>query len=154
MKFIVSVLGMWVLLNAAHSENILFGGGADMSKITAINEILKSPDRYLDSVVTIEGTISSVCKKKGCWMVLSSGSHQLRIKVNDGEMVFPFNTKGKTAFATGKLEVLEMTREKAIRYLAHLAEDAEQAFDESTVTEETVVYQLRPTQVTIMENKD
>lgn len=73
----------------------------------------------------------------------------LRIKVKDGDMVFPFNAKGETAYATGKLVPIELSKEKAIAYLSHLAEEAKEEFDPSTVKGAMTIYQLSPTGVTI-----
>jgi hypothetical protein len=134
---------------AQTSKDDVFGSGVDMSLLVPIDLLLSEPHKYLDQSVTVEGKVVSVCDKKGCWMMLASGDHRLRIKVNDGEMVFPFNAKDKTAFATGKLEALKMSKERAIAYLSHLAEDAGESFDPATVTGETTIYQLRPTGVVI-----
>ncbi|NVJ59942.1 MAG: DUF4920 domain-containing protein [Gammaproteobacteria bacterium] len=149
MKVLFVILGFLLMANAVQSGDIQFGDGADMLVVTPVEQVLKSPDEFLGKPLTVQGTITSVCKKKGCWMVLSSNNNQIRIKVNDGEMVFPFNSRNKIAFATGTLEALEMTQEKAVGYLSHLAEDAGQPFDQSSVVGDTVVYQLRPTGVTI-----
>ncbi|WP_144393789.1 DUF4920 domain-containing protein [Pleionea sediminis] len=144
--FILALLGTSSL---AQAKSDVFGTGAKEADALAVNQVLETPDSFLDKEVTVAGEIVSVCDKKGCWMMLSSGDERLRIKVKDGEMVFPFNAKGKTAFATGKLEKMEMTREKAIAYLKHMAEDAGKEFDESTVKGDMTFYQLRPVGVTI-----
>lgn len=154
MEFLMkSFRAIWFVLFcslvAANNNDTVFGEGVDMDKFVAMKQLLTTPNEFEGKIVTIEGTIDSVCDKKGCWMMLSSGDSRLRVKVNDGEMVFPFNAKDKTAYATGKLEALIMSKEKAIAYLSHLAEDAGESFDPATVTGETTIYQLRPTGVVI-----
>lgn len=128
-----------------------FGSGADMNKLEKISEVLSSPDTYLNQTVTVQGTIVSVCSKRGCWMKLASDQRfqTLRIKVRDGDMVFPMSARGKTAFATGKLAAIELSQQQAVRYLAHLAEEAKQAFDPASVTGPMTIYQLVPEGVTI-----
>ncbi len=126
-----------------------FGQGADLSHLTAIGDVLGKPEAYLGKQITVTGKVVSVCDGKGCWMMLSSGDHRLRIKVKDGEMVFPFNAKDKTAFATGELVAMPMTQEKAIAYLSHMAEDEGKKFDPATVKGDTTIYQLKPVGVTI-----
>ncbi|MCW8879589.1 MAG: DUF4920 domain-containing protein [Kangiellaceae bacterium] len=132
-------------------ENRSFGEGAKMDKLIAISKVLASPQKYLGKEITVVGTIVSVCSKRGCWMKLASDKkfQTLRIKVRDGDMVFPFNAKGQTAYATGQLKPIELTKEKAIAYLAHLAEEAKEEFDPTSVTGAMTIYQLSPTGVTI-----
>ena len=149
MKNWILILTLVLSTSALKAED--FGTGADMTKLVAISTLLETPKSYLDKTVTVEGAIISVCKKRGCWMKLASDKkfQTLRIKVKDGDMVFPFNAKGKTAYATGKLVGIELDKEKAIAYLQHLAEEANEKFDESSVTEGMTIYQLSPTGVTI-----
>ena len=151
-------VALWVLIGSLFCSSELlaledknFGNGANMEKLVAISTVLASPEKYLDKEITVAGTIVSVCSKRGCWMKLASDKkfQTLRIKVRDGDMVFPFNAKGQTAYATGKLKPIELTKEKAIAYLSHLAEEAKETFDPTTVTGPMTIYQLSPTGVTI-----
>lgn len=75
----------------------------------------------------------------------------LRIKVKDGDMVFPLTAKGKTAFATGQLSAKTLPKEKAIAYLQHMADEAKEDFDPASVTGPLTIYQLVPQGVTIAE---
>jgi len=149
MKSWISILLLTLISFPATAEK--FGTGADMSKLVAISTLLENPEDYLDKDVTVEGAIISVCKKRGCWMKLASDKkyQTLRIKVKDGDMVFPFNAKGKTAYATGKLVGMELSKEKAVAYLSHLAEEANEEFDKGSIKSGMTVYQLSPTGVTI-----
>jgi len=150
-KYLLITLMLLINTSVMALENKSFGGGANMEKLEPISTILATPEKYLDKEITIAGTIVSVCSKRGCWMKLASDKkfQTLRIKVRDGEMVFPFNAKGETAYATGKLVPIKLTKEKAIAYLSHLAEEAKEEFDPKSVTGEMTIYQLSPTGVTI-----
>ena len=130
-----------------------FGSGADMKHVTPISKILTSPDQFLDKSVTVKGTIIGVCKKRGCWVKLASDQQfqTLRIKVRDGDMVFPFNSKGKTAYATGQLTAIELDKNRTIAYLENLAKEAREPFDASSVKEGMTIYQLTPIGVTIVD---
>ncbi len=122
-----------------------------MDKLVPISTVLASPNNYLEKEITVAGTIVSVCSKRGCWMKLASDKkfQTMRIKVRDGDMVFPFNAKGQTAYATGILKPIELTKEKAIAYLSHLAQEAKEKFDPESVTGGMTIYQLSPNGVTI-----
>ena len=138
---------------SAGSNTKNYGTGADTSNVSKVSSILASPDDYLDKDVTIKGTIVKVCKKRGCWMELTSDQQfqTFRVKVRDGDMVFPMTAMGKTAFATGKIQGFPMTLERTKQYLAYQAEEMEESFDPDSVTQPMTVYQLAPHGVTIVD---
>ena len=70
--------------------------------IVIADEIL---NRVVGKKVLVEGTVVGVCAKRGCWINLSGDKEfeQIRIKVNDGEIVFPMEVKGKTATVEGEV---------------------------------------------------
>jgi hypothetical protein len=112
-----------------------------------ISELLGNPDPYLGKVVRVEGLVTDVCKKRGCWMSLAGDEEfqEIRIKVDDGVIVFPMEAKGKRAVAEGVFTKIEMTLEQTIAYREHHAEEHGEEFDPSTVTEPLVYYQIRGT---------
>lgn len=128
-----------------------FGGTVDKTKLVAVADILAKPQRYLQQQVTVKGTVEAVCQKKGCWMQLAADANQptFRIKVKDGDMVFPVSAKGKTAYASGKLDPIEMDLESTREYLAHKAEEQGESLDPASVTEAITLYQLVPVAVEI-----
>lgn len=155
-KHVFSAFALATLLSAstaAFAAKQAFGTGADMQKLQSISAVLSTPETYLNDTVTVQGTVVSVCSKRGCWMKLASDKRfqTLRIKVRDGDMVFPMSARGKTAYATGKLSAIELSQQQATRYLAHLAKEAKQPFDPETVKGPMTIYQLVPEGVTIGE---
>lgn len=149
-------IGLGVLIwsltcTTAFAAQHVFGTGIDRAALTAISEVVASPDAYLGKVITVQGKINSVCSKRGCWMQLQSdqAEQQFKIKVRDGDMVFPVSAKGKTALATGQLSKQELDLESTREHFAELAEKAGTAFDPTTVTTPLVMLQLVPTGVEI-----
>jgi hypothetical protein len=64
--------------------------------------ILADVDGYAGKVVRVEGTVAAVCQKRGCWMeIAGAGGASIRIKVKDGEVVFPPSAQGKSVVAEG-----------------------------------------------------
>jgi hypothetical protein len=113
-----------------------------------IGELLANPDQYLGKTVRVEGVITGVCEKRGCWMSLGSKGEdfqEIRIKVEDGVIVFPMEAKGKTAVAEGTLAKVEMTLEQTVAYKKHHAEEHGEEFDPAAVTEPLVYYQIKGT---------
>jgi len=149
MKFLTSLLLLIVFSTSVYAKT--YGTGAEMDKLIAISTLLDTPEKFLNKDVTVEGAIVSVCKSRGCWMKLASDQkfQTLRIKVKDGDMVFPLTAKGKIAYATGQLDAIKLDKEKAIEYLSHLAEEANEEFDKSSITTGITIYQLVPQGVTI-----
>ena len=126
------VTGGLVLLLAASpavADVETYGSGLTVEEATPIAEILGDPDADIGKTVRVEGGVLDVCPKKGCWIELGDEGEHIRIKVDDGVIVFPAAAKGRIAAAQGEVEAIEMTREKYLGWLAHLAEEKGETFD-------------------------
>ena len=122
-----------------------YGEPLSSGKVVAIEHVLDHPDEFLGKTVKVEGLINGVCEKRGCWMTLASKTEdfkEIRIKVEDGVMVFPMEAKGKTAVAEGKFIKIEMSMEQTIAYKKHHAEEHGEDFDPASVTEPMVYFQI------------
>ena len=146
LAFTLSLLMMFSL-----SAQTNFGRAVNKSTLTSISVLLASPQKYINKEVTISGTIVSVCKKRGCWMKFASDKkyQDLRIKVKDGDMVFPFSARGKKGYATGKLVAKELSIAHAKKYLSHMAHEAGKKFDQNSVKAPVTIYQFAPVGVII-----
>ncbi len=115
-----------------------------------LTQLLATPERFSSGTITVQGTIAAVCAKRGCWMRLQVGDGQtLQVKVRDGDMEFPVSAKGKTALATGQLNISEIDIESQREQLAEDAAAQGKAFDPASVTAVKKVLQFVPTAVTI-----
>lgn len=117
--------------------------GTDTVKIS---QLLSSPDDYLDKVVRVEGLVTGVCEKRGCWLSIASEEEEfkeIRVKVDDGVIVFPLEAKGKHAIAEGVFEKIELSMEQTLKYREHHAQEHGEEFDPATVTEPLVFYQIK-----------
>ena len=70
-----------------------------------VSDILENPENYEGKKVLVEGTVLNVCEKRGCWIELASDKEfeTIRVKVKDGDIVFPMEAKGKTALVEGEV---------------------------------------------------
>jgi len=93
----------------------------------------------------VEATVVNVCEMQGCWLELASEDEfeKIRIKVDDGVIVFPMSAKGLNACAEGIVEKIELTEEQAIELARHQAEEHGTEFDPSSLTGPTVTYQIK-----------
>jgi len=129
----------------AQTDDGKFGGEITLEEKTNISDILNSPENYLEQKVLVEGEVLDVCQKMGCWMEIESeveGQH-IKVKVEDGVIVFPVEAKGQTALVEGTVYKIELTQEKAVEYLEHVAEEQNEEFDPSTVTGPMTIYQIK-----------
>lgn len=116
-----------------------------LTDVTSISQILDNPQEFLGDTVLVQGTIVDVCKKRGCWMELASDEEfqSIKVKVKDGEIVFPLSAKGSTALVEGVVEQLVFTKEEVIKMEQHHADEQGTEFDPSTVTEGKTIYRIR-----------
>ena len=129
------VLWLCLLVVPAVCGAEVYGGGVSVAEPTPIGKILADPDAYVGKTVRIEGKVLDVCPMKGCWMELAGedGKQSLKVKVDDGMIVFPVTSKGKLAVAEGTVEAIPMTKEQYVGWLEHLAEERGETFDAADV---------------------
>jgi hypothetical protein len=153
---ILSVLLISCGILFSQNETTKLGSEIKLTEKTKISDILSEPDSYLDKTVLVEGEILEVCSHMGCWMELKSDVEggKIKIKVKDGEIVFPVEAKGNTALVEGKVYKIEMTQEEAVEYFKHIAEESEKEFNPSTVTGPMTIYQIKGLGAEIYMNKE
>ena len=59
----------------------------------------------------------------------------MRVKVDDGVIVFPQDAVGRQAVAEGKVEIMELERDRYEAWLKHVAEEENREFDPAEVGE-------------------
>lgn len=130
-------LSLLVLALPALADETTLGAGVTLAETTSVARILADPDEYAGKKVRVEGKVLDVCSMAGCWMEIEEATSQarLRVKVDDGVIVFPASAKGKPAAAEGTVELLPMDKEQYTRWLAHLAEEQGKTFDPASVGE-------------------
>lgn len=88
------------------------GTGVTLDRTTPIADVIATPAAFVGQTVRVEGVVTAVCEHMGCWMTLASagaadGGATLRLKVDDGVIVFPVSAKGRTAVAQGVVRAVE-----------------------------------------------
>ena len=133
------------IINTFGDDKDKYGKEITLKEKTDISDILSNPEDFLDKKVLVEGEVLDVCPKMGCWMELKSDSEngKIKVKVKDGEIIFPVEAKGRKALVEGKVYKIELSKEDAISYYAHEAEELGKEFDPSTITEAVTIYQIK-----------
>jgi len=121
------------------------GKPVDLKDATPVKELLGNPEKYVGKDVRVDGEIADVCQNAGCWIDLkdSSTSKVLRVKVNDGEIVFPKDGKGRKVSAQGRFERLELTKEQYLAQLEHDAQESGKKVARPEVKEKNIVYRIK-----------
>lgn len=89
-----------------------FGKGVTLAEVTSIQKLYEHPDEFVGKTIRVDGVVDAVCEDMGCWMALADiadGSKIVRLKVEDGVIVFPISAKGKAASAEGVFEKIAAT---------------------------------------------
>ncbi|MBE0657404.1 MAG: DUF4920 domain-containing protein [Bryobacteraceae bacterium] len=129
------------------------GAPLTLKKQTPIAALETKPTDFLNKTVQVKGKMVEVCEKAGCWMNLADAKSnaKVRIKVKDGEIVFPKESVGKMAVAEGTFVKIDLTKDQLIAQLKHEAEENNKKFDPSTVTEGKTIYQIKGTGAVVLE---
>lgn len=149
LPFIIMGLAAAIALIPAilYAQGTIYGQAPTVQETVPISAIYDNPSNYVGKTVKVEGLIVEVCSRRGCWMSLASDRpfETLRIKVADGEIVFPVTARGSRAAVQGKVQEIRMTMEQALEFGKHQARESGKKFDPSTVEGPTVLYQIYAT---------
>ncbi len=129
-----------------------YGEPLELKETVKVSALLNSPDDYIGKKVQVEGEILDVCKMRGCWIEIAGDEpyQKIKVKVDDGVIVFPMDAKGKKVRAEGELQKIELTVEQARKHMQHRAEEYGEKFDPASVTEPMVYYQIKGTGAVVM----
>ena len=143
MKLFLALLAAATALFAAE---IKLGKPLTVKEPMPLASLMAHADDYVGKTVQVKGKITAVCQMMGCWMELTNDAGQhVRIKVEDGDIVFPKDSAGKTAIAEGKFTKTELTREQAVEQAKEEAADNGRKFDPAKIKSGKTWYQIEGT---------
>ena len=139
------LLSVIFVLNSHSQEGVKYGKKLVSKEKTPISELFKNPKKYVGKTVQVEGWRVKVCEKRGCWIDIASDKEfeKIRLKVDDGVIVFPMEEKGKKIIAEGVFEALVYTKEDLIEQGEHMAKEYGTKFDPKTITKGKTEYRLK-----------
>jgi predicted RNA-binding protein len=77
------------------------------------------------------------------------GEGMIKVKVKDGDIVFPVDAIGDNAVVQGTVYKIELTQDEAVDYFEHVAEESGDDFDPSIITGPMIIYQIKGLGATI-----
>jgi len=130
-------------LTFIQAQDKKFGNDLTLTDKTDVTTLLEKPADFDGKKVLIEGTIVDVCETRGCWIDIaaSEGYEKIRVKVDDGVIVFPMEAKGKTALVEG--EVYAVTPANSCAGNCSAAEKEKEGEHGCTHEQVAKVYQIK-----------
>ncbi|HEY8550955.1 MAG TPA: DUF4920 domain-containing protein [Vicinamibacterales bacterium] len=105
---LLAVAAVALLASPALAASDTYGAGVKHSEVTPIRDVIERPGDFEGKTVRIEGVVTAVCAHMGCWMALAPADAPdgptVRLKVDDGVIVFPVSAKGRRAEAEGVVQ--------------------------------------------------
>jgi hypothetical protein len=84
------------------------GTGVSLKEVTPIVALVERPADFVGKTIRIDGVATAICEHMGCWMAVApegdAKGTTVRLKVEDGVIVFPVSAKGKKVSAEGVFE--------------------------------------------------
>lgn len=92
----------------------------------SLADLMKEPGKYAGKRLEIQGVVQDVCRKKGCWMLVKSGKHVMRVRFAGYKFFVPTNSKGYKVSVYG-LAKETVIPEKLARHYAEESGDPQKA---------------------------
>ena len=128
-----------------------FGKGLTLKEATPLATLLNTPGDYVDEMVQVKGKIAEVCQMMGCWLQIQDGDKAVRLKVKDGEIMFPKDGAGRKVAAEGVFKKIDLNQAQAVAWAKHEAEERGQTFDASKIKSGMTMYQIQGTGAVLLD---
>ena len=108
-------IALLLFATAATAGEIISRGAAVSrdAQPVPLAKVLASPDDYTKNAVVVEGTVTTACERKGCWMQLGDGDQNVRVTFKDYAFFVPLDSKGMKARAEGVTTVKKLSKADA-----------------------------------------
>jgi hypothetical protein len=124
-------IGVLALVAPVAAGDTKLGTGVTLKETTAIKTLVERPADYVGKTLRVDGVATAVCTHMGCWMAVAAegpgGEAQgptVRLKVDDGVIVFPVTAKGRRVSAEGVFEAVGASPEAKDAANEHARHDA------------------------------
>lgn len=98
--------------------------GANFSPVEPISldGAVAKGDELIGQTVTVQGRISEVCQKAGCWMVLSDETHHVRVRMKDHDFAVDKGSATKIGQVQGEWIVRHVDAAEVDHYASETRE--------------------------------
>ncbi len=150
MRTMVVIATLATLLAAGTAlagESKTYGKGVAGADTVKVSDLMANPDAWVGKTIRVQGKAVGVCEHRGCWVNLASDveGQVVRVKVKDGEIVFPPGMLGDMVVAEGVWTANKLDLETTKKVCEHEAKEKGEKFDPNSVTSCMTLYQLTGT---------
>lgn len=144
---LVTLLAVLVAGGAVAGEGKTFGKGVAAADTVKVSDLMAHPDAWVGKTIRLQGKAVGVCEHRGCWINLASDveGQVVRVKVKDGEIVFPPEILGDMVVAEGVWTANQLDMETTKKVCEAEAKKKGEKFDANSVTSCMTLYQLSGT---------
>jgi len=95
----------------------IFGGKLtiDRSQAVTVTRAIEDTGTY-GKPILIKGTVADVCRKKGCWLVVTDGFSEMRVTFKDYAFFVPKDSDTKDVLLEGIVSSREISEDEARHY--------------------------------------
>ena len=117
MKALIGAAVLALGVGVIAAEETKLGAGVALKEATPIKALVEKPAEYVGKTIRVDGVATAVCEAMGCWLAIAPEDDPkgptVRLKVEDGVIVFPVTAKGKKVSAEGVFEQIGAKDEHA-----------------------------------------
>ncbi|HKY04895.1 MAG TPA: DUF4920 domain-containing protein [Blastocatellia bacterium] len=106
-----------------------FGAPFTDAKKVKLADALANVEKYADKTVKIEGEVKDVCQTKGCWLVVTDGTREMRVSFKGYSFFVPKDSAGKKVTLEGVIQKKTISEDHA----RHIAEESKDKTDPDTI---------------------
>ena len=143
------VAALLLPLTAFAADAKTFGKGVTGTDRVKIADLVTKPDTFVGQVVRVEGVATKVCEHRGCWVEIAQDGSNMRVKVDDGVIVFPREIMGKRVAAEGVFSKKVIPAKAETPKPDHQHVEGE-CTEHAAKPAETVVYQIQGTGAVVL----
>ena len=101
-----------------------FGAPFTIEEVTTSKDIFSDPEKFVGKTLRVEGKVSDVCQKMGCWMVITEGDKSMRITTKDHGFFVAKDGAGSTCHIEGKVISRELDPDRTAHFESESSKDA------------------------------
>jgi len=104
LMMVVLILSLGLMACSSETAEVAgdqYGQNLTIAKITPVAEVFTQAQDLNGQMVRVSGTVTDLCKHKGCWMQVSDGTNILTVRFKDEAFIIPANSVGRSVDMEG-----------------------------------------------------
>jgi hypothetical protein len=123
-----------------------FGAAFTDAKTVSLKDALADVEKFSGKTIKVEGKIADVCQERGCWLVVTDGEREMRVKFKDYGFFVPKDASGRKVILEGIIEKQTISEDHA----RHIAQESGGKQDPSKIKGPHQVVQMTAAGVEIL----